>query len=155
MQKVTLKWHTGAAAADYDYTRSNNVWAYEDRTAPANTGSIAKSASSTTAFPNLTFNFTPDFTQEPTVTSPPNQQFNITNLFYWNNLIHDIFYGYGFTEAGKNFQDDNLGRGGAAVAPRGAVGRIGEGEGELQRRHAIGQQVRQRGGEEQAHIGRV
>ena len=110
---VTLKWHTGAAAADYDYTRSNNVWAYEDRTAPANTGTIAKSASSTTAFPNLTFNFVPDFTLEPTVTSPPNQQFNITNLFYWNNIAHDVLYAYGFTEAGKNFQDDNLGRGGA------------------------------------------
>ncbi|MBK8610662.1 MAG: M36 family metallopeptidase [Chitinophagaceae bacterium] len=49
---------------------------------------------------------------EPTVTTPPNQQFNITNLFYWNNLIHDIFYGYGFTEVGGNFRDDNLGRGG-------------------------------------------
>ena len=78
-----------------------------------NTGTIAKSASSTTAFPNLTFDFVPDFTLEPTQNAPvPNQQFNITNLFYWNNVIHDIFYGYGFTEAGGNFQDDNLGRGG-------------------------------------------
>ncbi|MBK8608582.1 MAG: M36 family metallopeptidase [Chitinophagaceae bacterium] len=111
---VTLKWHTGAGAADYDYTRSNNVWAYQDRTPSNNTGTIAKSASSTTAFPNLTFNFVPDFAQEPTVTAPtPNQQFNITNLFYWNNVIHDVFYGYGFDEVSGNFQDDNLGRGGA------------------------------------------
>ncbi|MFZ1452694.1 MAG: M36 family metallopeptidase, partial [Ferruginibacter sp.] len=112
---VTLRWHTGAAAADYDYSRSNNVWAYEDRTAPTNTGSIAKSASSQTAFPNLTFDFVPDFTQEPIVNTVPipNQRWNITNLFYWNNIAHDILYGYGFTEAGRNFQDDNLGRGGA------------------------------------------
>ncbi len=109
---VTLKWHTGAAATDYDYTRGNNVYAYQDRSND-NTGTPAEAATSTTAFPNLTYDFVPDFTQEPIVTSPPNQQFNITNLFYWNNLIHDIFYGYGFTEAGKNFQDDNLGRGGA------------------------------------------
>jgi hypothetical protein len=108
---VTLRWHTGATATDYDYTRSNNVFAYQDR-ANDNNGTPADAATSTTAFPNLSFNFTPDFTQEPIVTSPPNQQFNITNLFYWNNIAHDVLYGYGFTEAGKNFQDDNLGRGG-------------------------------------------
>ena len=111
---TTLRWHTGAAAADYAYSRGNNVWAYEDRTAPQNTGTVAKSANSTTAFPNLTFNFIPDTTVAPTQTTPvPNQQFNITNLFYWNNVIHDIMYIYGFTEAAANFQDDNLGRGGA------------------------------------------
>ena len=110
---TSLKWHTGLTATDYDYSRGNNVWAYQDRTPSNNTGSIAKSASSTTALPNLTFDFVPDFTQEPTVTTPPNQQFNITNLFYWNNVIHDVMYGYGFTEVGGNFQDDNLGRGGA------------------------------------------
>lgn len=109
---TTLKWHsTDASGTDYDYTRGNNVWAYQDR-ASTNTGSVAKSASSTTTLPNLTFDFTPDYTQEPTVTSPPNQQFAITNLFYWNNIIHDIMYNYGFTEAAGNFQDNNLGRGG-------------------------------------------
>ncbi|MBX2934905.1 MAG: M36 family metallopeptidase, partial [Ferruginibacter sp.] len=109
---TTLKWHTGASSTDYNYTRGNNVWAYHDRN-NNNSGDPSRSATSTTALPNLTFDFTPDYTLEPTVTSPaPNQQFNITNLFYWNNLIHDIFYGYGFTEAGGNFQDDNMGRGG-------------------------------------------
>ena len=109
---TTLKWHTGASSTDYNYTRGNNVWAYHDRN-NNNSGDPSRSATSTTALPNLTFDFTPDYTLEPTVTSPaPNQQFNITNLFYWNNLIHDIFYGYGFTEVGGNFQDDNLGRGG-------------------------------------------
>jgi len=111
---TTLKWNTGLAATDYAYSRGNNVWAYEDRTAPLNVGSVAKSASSSTALPNLTFDFTPDYTVAPTQTTPvPNQQFNITNLFYWNNIIHDIMYIYGFTEAAFNFQDDNLGRGGA------------------------------------------
>ena len=110
---ITLKWNTGAAATDYDYSRGNNVWAYEDR-ANNNTGSIAKSAASSTALPNLTFDFTPDYTVDPTQNSPvPNQRFNITNLFYWNNIIHDVMYIYGFNEASANFQDDNLGRGGA------------------------------------------
>lgn len=110
---TSLKWNTGLTATDYAYTRGNNVWAYEDRV-NNNTGSVAKSASSSTALPNLTFDFTPDYTVAPTQTTPvPNQQFNITNLFYWNNIIHDILYGYGFDEPGGNFQDDNQGRGGA------------------------------------------
>lgn len=110
---TSLKWHTGLAGVDYSYSRGNNVWAYEDRTAPTNTGSQAKSANSTTALPNLTFDFTPDYTVAPTQTAPvPNQQFNITNLFYWNNVIHDVMYVYGFNEVTGNFQDDNQGRGG-------------------------------------------
>ena len=110
---TTLRWHTGLAAADYSHTRSNNVFAYQDR-ANDNNGSIADAASSSTAFPSLTFNFTPDYTVDPTQTTPvPNQQFNTTNLFYWNNVIHDMMYIYGFTEAAFNFQDDNMGRGGA------------------------------------------
>lgn len=34
------------------------------------------------------------------------------NLFYWNNLIHDVQYQYGFDEPGGNFQENNFGRGG-------------------------------------------
>lgn len=37
----------------------------------------------------------------------------ITNLFYWNNHIHDVQYQYGFDEVGGNFQEDNFGRGGS------------------------------------------
>ncbi|MDJ0941896.1 MAG: M36 family metallopeptidase [Kiloniellales bacterium] len=36
----------------------------------------------------------------------------IANLFYWNNIIHDIQHQYGFDEAGGNFQESNFGRGG-------------------------------------------
>ncbi|MBK8493631.1 MAG: M36 family metallopeptidase [Chitinophagaceae bacterium] len=110
---TTLGWHTGLAAAEFDYTRGNNVWAYQDRVAPSNTGTIAKSASSTTTLPDLTFDFVPNFTVDPLQEAPvPNKQFNVTNLFYWNNIIHDVMYQYGFDEPAHNFQDDNLGRGG-------------------------------------------
>ncbi|KAH6590586.1 hypothetical protein BASA50_009305 [Batrachochytrium salamandrivorans] len=34
------------------------------------------------------------------------------NLFYINNLMHDITYQYGFTEKTGNFQKDNFGKGG-------------------------------------------
>ncbi|HEX2683431.1 MAG TPA: M36 family metallopeptidase, partial [Ferruginibacter sp.] len=110
---TTLKWNTGAGATDYNYTRGNNVFAYQDRSND-NTGTPADAATSSTALPNLTFDFTPNYTVDPTQTTPvPNQQFNTTNLFYWNNVIHDIMYQYGFTESSFNFQDDNMGRGGA------------------------------------------
>ena len=109
---TTLKWHsTDATGTDYSYTRGNNVWAYHDRTS-LNVEDSARSATSTTSFPILTFNFTPDYSQAATLTTPPNQQFNITNLFYWNNIIHDVMYDYGFNEAGGNFQANNLARGG-------------------------------------------
>ncbi len=107
---TTLKWHNDGTT-DHDSTRGNNVWAAEDRN---NTNSVIdKAAVSQTPQPNLTFDYVPDFTVSPIVTNPPNQQFNITNLFYWNNIIHDITYLYGFTEPAGNFQNDNQGRGGA------------------------------------------
>jgi len=42
----------------------------------------------------------------------------VTNLFYMNNVAHDIFYNYGFDEASGNFQEQNYspdGRGSDSV----------------------------------------
>ena len=36
-----------------------------------------------------------------------NLQSSIVNLFYWNNIIHDVMVHYGFTEASGNFQNTN------------------------------------------------
>ncbi len=41
-----------------------------------------------------------------------NMNFAITQLFYWNNVMHDVSYQYGFDEASGNFQNNNQGRGG-------------------------------------------
>ena len=107
---TTLGWHYDGTTY-YPSTRGNNVHAYEDR---AGTNVIGITEVSTTAEPTLTFDFVPNFTLEPIVRTPsPNQQFNTTNLFYWNNLIHDLSYVYGFTETARNFQGNNQGRGGA------------------------------------------
>ena len=106
---TTLGWHYDGAVY-YDSTRGNNAFAYEDRDANNLPGYAGLSS---TPQPNLLFDFTPDYTLEPPVRTPaPNQQFNTTNLFYWNNLIHDLSYIYGFTETARNFQNDNQGRGG-------------------------------------------
>ena len=44
--------------------------------------------------------------------TPGNREVGVQNLFYLNNLIHDVLYDHGFTEAALNFQEDNFGRGG-------------------------------------------
>ena len=48
-------------------------------------------------------------------TYPPSafQQGSVTNAFYVTNRFHDEMYLFGFTEAARNFQTDNFGRGGA------------------------------------------
>ena len=106
---TTHGWHFDGTTY-FDSTRGNNAFAYEDRDANNLPG---RSGLTSTPQPGLTFDFTPDYNLEPTVRTPaPNQQFNTTNLFYWNNLIHDLMYIYGFTETARNYQNDNMGRGG-------------------------------------------
>jgi extracellular elastinolytic metalloproteinase len=54
-----------------------------------------------------------DLTRAPAASLPA----AITNLFYWNNILHDIQYQYGFDEVAGNFQTDNFGRGGIGGDP--------------------------------------
>jgi hypothetical protein len=106
---TTHGWHFDGTV-HYDSTRGNNAFAYEDRDANNLPG---RSGLSSTPQPNLLMDFVPDYTLEPVIRTPaPNQQFNTTNLFYWNNLLHDLSYIYGFTETARNYQNDNMGRGG-------------------------------------------
>ena len=108
---TSLNWHS-TGTVDYNTTRGNNVLAQEDVNGNNGTGVMA---TSTTPSDPLSFDFTPNFTVAPTNTTAanPNQQFNLTNLFYWNNIMHDITYLYGFDEAAGNFQSNNQGRGGS------------------------------------------
>jgi hypothetical protein len=105
---TSLQWHFDGTSY-HDSTRGNNVWAQEDRD---NNNINGKGATSSTAQPNLTFDIAPDYTVAPTTTSF--QRFATTNLFYWNNLLHDLTYNYGFDEVSGNFQNNNQGRGGLA-----------------------------------------
>ena len=94
---------------NYDFTRGNNVSAYDDA-ANTNTPTPGNYAASQTAAPALSFAYTPDFTASPTTVV--NRNAAVVNLFYWNNIVHDVLYQYGFTEPAGNFQADNIGRGG-------------------------------------------
>lgn len=104
---TTHGWHYDGSQ-DFAYTRGNNVSAYDDAARANAPGNYANSSTTGSA---LTFNFTPDFTLAPSLVV--NRNAAVTNLFYWNNIIHDVLYQYGFTEAAGNFQKDNLGRGGS------------------------------------------
>ncbi|WP_018611675.1 M36 family metallopeptidase [Segetibacter koreensis] len=91
----------------YTNTRGNNVLAQEDLDGNDGVGRRAE------GFPigdNIIFNYKPDYSKLPTQFN--NQGFAITNLFYWNNIMHDLSYQYGFNEVSGNFQQNNLQRGG-------------------------------------------
>ncbi|MTE26912.1 T9SS-dependent M36 family metallopeptidase [Winogradskyella ouciana] len=93
-------WHDddGVLGADHTITRGNNVWAQEDRDGLPFT--VGFSPDGTSA---LNFDFPLDINQPPA----GYEDVSITNLFYTNNMMHDIWYHYGFDEAAGNFQETN------------------------------------------------
>ena len=99
-------WHdtNGVVGPEFTVTRGNNVHAYTDR----NDDNVADSGSSPDGTTSLTFNFPLNLAQEPVNYANA----AVTNLFYWNNLAHDIFYQYGFNEPSGSFQVNNYGLGG-------------------------------------------
>ena len=106
---VTMGWHNDGIVS-HDSTKGNNVWAREDTAGDNGLVKIGAAARSSTVSPALNFDFIFNGNSSPkTVT---NLQFATTQLFYWNNIMHDISYQYGFDEVSGNFQNSNLGRGG-------------------------------------------
>ncbi|KAH6595710.1 hypothetical protein BASA61_003710 [Batrachochytrium salamandrivorans] len=49
--------------------------------------------------------------------TPKNLVTGAINAFYVANMVHDVFYAYGFNEPAGNFQRDNFNRGGIAGDP--------------------------------------
>ena len=94
-------WHSDGSN-HYTITRGNNVYAYED-SANSNTPGYSPDGGI-----NRNFNFPFSINGTPAF----NQNAAITNLFYINNRVHDIFYQFGFTESARNFQQNNFGKGG-------------------------------------------
>lgn len=94
-------------------TTGNNVDAGLDIAAP--NGIDAGGRANATNFV-FRFDYRPDGSTDPVGSNnPADPQFRlgaVTNLFFWSNRYHDMIYNYGFTEAARNFQQDNFGRGG-------------------------------------------
>jgi extracellular elastinolytic metalloproteinase len=95
-------WHDvdGVSGADYTISRGNNVYAFEDLKDdddPEGNLSPDGGASLTFDYPYLGTN-TPAINYLDAAT---------TNLFYMNNIMHDVFFQYGFDEENGNFQQTN------------------------------------------------
>jgi hypothetical protein len=108
-----MGWH-GTSTMSWNDTQGNNVDAHKESTR-FDCGAALE------CDPPL------DLTMEPT--TPGNIDASLVNLFYWNNIIHDVTYEYGFDEAAGNFQNDNFGLGGlgndrvnASLATNGTCG---------------------------------
>ncbi|MEM1327550.1 MAG: M36 family metallopeptidase [Bacteroidota bacterium] len=97
-------WHDtdGMSGGEYTITRGNNVLAQEDENGNNGTGYSPNAGAA------LIFDYPIDYTEQPTV----NRDAAITNLFFWNNIMHDLAYNYGMTESTGSFQENNYGRGG-------------------------------------------
>ncbi|KAF9206604.1 Fungalysin/Thermolysin Extracellular metalloproteinase 5 [Haplosporangium sp. Z 27] len=103
-----LGWNRQAQNKNFTTTVGNNVYAGENRrngndweNNPKPEGKLSKDG-------DLIFDFKIDFEKDPATYVDA----AVTNLFYWNNQVHDIFYHYGFDETAGNFQENNFGRGG-------------------------------------------
>ncbi|RZK87810.1 MAG: hypothetical protein EOO62_38620, partial [Hymenobacter sp.] len=88
-------------------TRGNNVAAYDDyATLTSGNGNLSSSTNSPDGGSSLTFDFPYD--QSKGARDANNLAAGITNLFYWNNMLHDVMMAHGFDEVSGNFQYKNL-----------------------------------------------
>ena len=102
-------WHdiNGQPGPEFLDTKGNNARVQEDTDANDIQGRSADGGD------NLVFDFPLDETKAPDA----NLNAALTNLFFWVNLNHDIFYHYGFDEASGNFQQNNYGHSGIGNDP--------------------------------------
>ncbi|WP_295676999.1 T9SS-dependent M36 family metallopeptidase [uncultured Empedobacter sp.] len=108
-------WHNTAESTVKTRTEGNNVRAVRDHDSKgyqtynsiSNTVTI-KDTDYADGGNDLNFDFPMNLSNHPYT----NWEGATTNLFYMNNMMHDIFYNYGFTEANGNFQKVNFDKGG-------------------------------------------
>lgn len=104
-------WHDsdGIVGAEYTYTRGNNVLAQEDLDGLDGIGQR----------PDGTTDLQFDFTYNGSGSTPSTYlDAATTNLFYMNNIMHDVWFHYGFDEANGNFQQKNY----SGVVQQGSTG---------------------------------
>ena len=109
-----IGWHDqGEGLPDFTDTHGNNACAQDNPRASTSrscdlnriTGAIRAEGGE-----KQDYVFTFDKSGDPT--SGSTLKAAITNLFYWHNIVHDIFYLNGFDEVSGNFQENNFGLGG-------------------------------------------
>ena len=98
-------WHdvNGVLGAEFTIMRGNNVHSYDD----------ANNSNSPPAVqPDCGITLVCDFPVDLTLNPAAYRSAAVANLYYWNNVIHDVEYQYGFDSAGGNFQENTYGGGG-------------------------------------------
>ena len=113
-------WHDmdGDEGPESTRTLGNNAHAYIDY---SGVGNQALPLTDAEGGPDLTFDFDLNMTLPPEVS----RDAALTNLFYWNNVVHDVFFRYGFDERSGNFQMHNYtsrGKGGDSIQAEGQDG---------------------------------
>lgn len=100
-----------STALKYTYTRGNNVWARADysNTNPTSASTTVTANGYAPTNAGLVFDYPYGGT---TVAASTYIDAACTNLFYMNNICHDIWYQYGFNEPNGNFQQTNFVSGG-------------------------------------------
>ncbi|MET3732115.1 T9SS-dependent M36 family metallopeptidase [Moheibacter stercoris] len=126
-------WHdtNGAPGHESTLTHGNNVKAVNDQNSAGlnwlyNGGSYTFTGYADGGT-NLNFDFPIDFTRN----LYESYDASTTNLFYMNNMLHDVWYQYGFTEQAGNFQLNNYGNGGVGTDEVYAFGQTGEAMGSM------------------------
>jgi hypothetical protein len=94
-------------------TTGNNVDAGLDLAAPNGIDATGRATATGRTF---SFPYMPDGAADvggsASVTDTNYRMGIVTNIFFWTNRYHDLMYNFGFTEAARNFQTNNFGRGG-------------------------------------------
>ncbi len=89
-------------------TTGNNVDVFLDRD-----GDFQPDRARPTGNPNRVFDIPINLNSDPSTYSDA----SVVHMFYWQNWYHDTLYGYGFTEAAGNYQQNNFNRGGLGGDP--------------------------------------
>jgi hypothetical protein len=119
---------------EFQDTKGNNVYSFYDASPGPLGGAPASSVPPTTVGVGgaSTWDYIWDLSKEPEFNSPgtpdnlfPNRNAAIVNLFYMNNMMHDIFYGFGFNEENKNFQEVNNFAEDSSIGNRGGIAQDG------------------------------
>ncbi|GAA6004401.1 hypothetical protein JCM10207_000710 [Rhodosporidiobolus poonsookiae] len=107
-------WHTvpseykGGKDTFYYETRGNNVMAQDNPSGGGSANGFRANGGR-----DMVFDFPIHMTKAGTPLEPSSYiNASVSELFYTNNEIHDLYYRYGFDEESGNFQEFNFGRGG-------------------------------------------
>lgn len=126
-------WHdtNGVVGPESTLTRGNNVVAVNDSNSEGLNWLYFGGSYTFNGFADggneLNFDFPIDLTRNMYESADA----STTNLFYMNNMLHDVWYQYGFTEAAGNFQVNNYGNGGIGNDEVYAFGQTGEALGSM------------------------